>query len=56
MWSAEFIAFVKHCLLKDPEKRLTAQEALIKHEKFFSKALDNQFVWNEVNSKIPQIK
>lgn len=43
-WSAEFRAFVDDCLFKDPNVRISTEDILVKHKKFFAKALDRTFI------------
>jgi serine/threonine-protein kinase OSR1/STK39 len=43
-WDACFKEFVTDCLQKDPTKRPTVDEILLKHKKFFSKAKDAAYL------------
>ena len=43
-WSPEFRAFVTDCLQKDPNARINSENILVKHRKFFNKALDKEII------------
>ena len=43
-WSNEFRFFIYDCLQKDPARRISADEILSKHKKFFMKAADSAYI------------
>jgi serine/threonine protein kinase len=43
-WSPELRAFIEDCLVKEPEKRISADKILAKHQAFFSKSRDINYV------------
>jgi serine/threonine protein kinase len=47
-WSQEFKDFVKCCLVKDPNKRPNAKEVLEMNKKFFDKAMDKDYILENV--------
>lgn len=55
IWSQEFKDFVDSCLQKDPTKRLSCNELLEKHKKFFAQAKDNNYVRDVLLKDLPNI-
>lgn len=43
-WSIEFRNFVSSCLQKEPEKRMSTDQLLTEHKKFFEKAKDSSYI------------
>ena len=43
-WSNEFRYFVYDCLQKDASRRVSAEDIISKHRKFFMKARDNSYI------------
>jgi len=54
-WSDEFVSFIKSCLVKDPNKRPSAEQLLKQNEKFFEKAKDTNFLKTNFIKDIPEI-
>jgi serine/threonine protein kinase len=47
-WSPEFRAFVEDCLQKDPTLRVSSDEILLKHKRFFDKAKDKTIIRSSI--------
>ena len=43
-WSIEFRNFASSCLQKEPEKRMSTDQLLSEHKKFFEKAKDSSYI------------
>lgn len=55
IWTQDFKDFITSCLQKDPTKRLSCNELLEKHKKFFAQARDDNYVKENLLKDLPNV-